>query len=114
MDRLKHFYRDIDGQFTVIEFGPAIFIVGADHRRFVLGQCELEPNIRIGVTIGDVMHCLPNGPAAGTVFSIKLRIDKTAGGSGEPSRELADSINALAPGGGRDLIIEREFAYRSR
>src|SRR4029079_15327164 len=64
--------RNVDRKFTVSEFCPAVFVIRHDRRRFVFSQCELEPHVRIDMTISDVMYRLPYGPPAGTVWRVEL------------------------------------------
>ena len=47
--------RNVDRQFAVRELGPAVFVVGHDRRRFVLGQRKLEPYVRVDMTVSNVM-----------------------------------------------------------
>ena len=64
--------------------GPRRLVVGLD-RRHVLGQGELEAAVAVDVAVGDVVGHLADGPAAGAVFGVELRV-------GEPGDAFGDEV----------------------
>ena len=59
------------GSANVAKLGPTVFVVSLD-RWFVFGERELEPTIAVQVTIGHVVHDLPNSPAAWSIRRLEL------------------------------------------
>ena len=66
--------RGLNWKFGVGELRQAVFVLGPDRRRLVLGQREFEPAIGIHVAVGNVMNCLPDSPAARTIRRVELLI----------------------------------------
>ena len=66
--------RNSDGQLTIRQFSPSVFIVWPDRRWFVFGQREFESAKCVDVAVGYVMDRLPQRPTLGPVRCIKLLV----------------------------------------
>lgn len=72
VERVEHRERHRDGQPLIRQLRKRLLIVRFD-RRVVLGDGQLQPDVRIEVTIGHMMHDLPDGPSARPIWCIELR-----------------------------------------
>lgn len=112
MQHLEHGERRLDRRGpTVVELRPSRFVIRFDRRR-VFGQRPLESDVRVRVTVGDMVHDLPNGPAVGTIRRVELRIVETANGGAQFRRRRGDRIDGgatLGLGEGRRSL---ESAHR--
>src|SRR5690349_3575460 len=95
MQGLKKNKRDLNGSRTRLpQFRPAVFLVRLDGW-FTFRQCKLKSHVRIDVTVRNVMHNLPYGPASGAIRSIELACGKPSHRRPQLGRRLLDVINEL-------------------
>src|SRR5688572_18472358 len=71
MQAVEDLHRELRIQFRVGEFRPLGFLVRLD-RWPVFGQSQPKADKRVHMTVGDVVHHLPRGPAAVTVWFVEL------------------------------------------
>src|SRR5688500_12815080 len=71
MQAVEDLHRQLRIQFRVGELGPLGFVIWLD-RWPVFGQSQPKADKRVHMTVGDVMHHLPGGPAAVTVGFVEL------------------------------------------
>src|SRR2546423_5486193 len=93
MKRIEQVERNLDrSPLRVRKLGPPGFLIRL-YCRLVLSQSELEPAVRVHVTVGNVMHQLLYGPAAGTVASLELIAGQTRHGGSKRARCFGDLGN---------------------
>src|SRR5688500_10289308 len=56
---------------NVAKLGPTVFVVRLDSR-FVFSQRKLEAAVAVQMTVGHMVHDLPNGPAARPIRRVEL------------------------------------------
>lgn len=78
------------------EFSPAGFVVRFDGR-LVFGQCELEPDERVQMAVGNVMHDLPDRPATVSVRRLELLFVETVHDLAQMRRCRGDFVDELPP-----------------
>ena len=61
---------------TVRQLGPTLLVVGLDHGP-VFRQRQLESNVAVHVTVGQVVDHLPDGPATRTVRGVQSAVRST-------------------------------------
>src|ERR1019366_9201858 len=71
------------------QFRPGLLIVGADSG-LRLGERQAQADIAVHVAVGDVVDSLADGPTAGPVWGIELRIVQAADGIAEKRRGGGD------------------------
>ena len=60
-------------RFVILKFCPFCLVIRFD-RRIIFCQRPLKPDVCIHMTVGKVMHHLPNGPSVRAIRSIQLFI----------------------------------------
>ncbi len=60
-----------NGERRVGEIGPGVFIIGF-HGGLVFSEAEANTDKRVHVRVGDVVHQLPDGPAASAVWLVDV------------------------------------------
>ena len=90
---LEHRERRLDRRrAAVLELGPCLLVVRLD-RRPVLRQRPLEPDVRIHMTVGHVVHKLPNSPSLGAIRCIELRVVEATNGGAQIRRRCGDGVD---------------------
>jgi hypothetical protein len=90
--------RNFDGSIArVLQLGPESLVVGLD-RRLIFGERKFASDVRIHMAVGNVVHDLPDGPAAWAIGRIKLPL-------GEPGNSVSQSL------GRRGNLRDRTFAF---
>src|ERR1700691_4862914 len=92
MQALEKFDRRLNRHLGVGQAGPRRLVIGLDGGR-IFREGELEPDIGVGVAVGEVMNHLTHGPAAVAVRSVELGIVETGYRGAETFRELSKSLN---------------------
>jgi len=59
----------------ILKLGPSIFVIRFDGR-LIFGERKLEPAVAVQVTIGHVMHDLPDSPPAGSIRRVELLLSQ--------------------------------------
>src|ERR1700728_304850 len=76
------------------KLGPDIFHVRLDGG-FVFGKRQLEPNVRIHVTVREVMSYLTQRPSTFTIGGIQLLVRESVEGSPQAGGSLLDVAQVL-------------------
>jgi hypothetical protein len=78
----------------VSQLRPERLVVRLD-RRDVLGQRELEADVRVEVTVGHVVHDLPHGPTAGAVWRLDLLVCEVFDGRAQARRRAGNDLDCI-------------------
>src|SRR5579863_2984858 len=92
--------RDLDRHAGVGQDGPGGFIVRLD-RGLVFGKSELATDVRVEMTVCDMMHDLADGPAVFAIRSIELEVVESADGGTELRGKLTKCLEVGNAVGGR-------------
>jgi len=80
----------------VRQLGPLRLVVRFDRRR-IFRERQFEPNERVHVAVGYVMHDLSDGPAVGTIRRVELRVGKSANGGAPARGRRDDGVDRATP-----------------
>lgn len=96
MQGFEQHQRGLHGRRTrIVKVRPALLIVRLNER-FLFGQCQFKSNVAVQVTVGQVMHHLPDGPTTGSIGSIDLLVGQSLDGSSKLGRRLLYLVNKTA------------------
>src|SRR5688572_26850821 len=110
MKRVEQIERHIDRHLLrVRELCPCSLVVWLD-RGLVLSQAELEANVGVHVTVGDVMDDLLHRPATRPVSSFELVARQASYGRSQRARSLRDLSDKSGVVGFADRGIPMELA----
>ena len=113
MQRREEIERDGNRERSRIgQFCPLTLVVRVDSRWIRFGDGKFHPHVRIHVTVGHVMHHLPDRPTAQSIAGLELRIRQALHERTEIGRRAFDVvdpvvIDARGPAGERTAGIGR-------
>src|SRR6266516_5169846 len=93
-----------DGRARLGRLRPILLFVCLDRRR-ILRQPQLKTDVRVHMTIGDVMGDLAHRPPAGPVRRIELRGVQSGKGTPKIGWSNSDLLDARGAVGGRECIV---------
>ena len=100
------------GSAHVGKLGPRVLVVRLD-RRPVFGQRQLHPDEAVHVAVGDVVHDLPDGPAARAVRRVELCTRSDPATASAQMRAGSAAMSSIAAGAtSADGAVGREAADR--
>lgn len=112
MQHVEHGERRLDGCDTaVLEHRPRFLVVRLD-RRGVFRQSPLESDVRVHVTVGHVVHDLPNGPTVGPVGRVELSIIETLNRGAHVGGRGGNGVDGGAAFRGREGVGALQAADR--